>query len=253
MLSTEEIKKVILKKGCFSPEENERIYVKWFQKGPRRVFREALKLYKLDQKLVCDVGCAYGTNLFHCGTGSYGIEIEEYPVRFAQAVGLKIYQRDIFGDVSGLPKADVVWNSSIIEHIESPHIFLRKLHLLLKDRGLLILNTPTIPRIRFKFPKIINRYQSGFSHGDHINAFTPQTLKFFCERAGFATLRLSPFFPSPFSFLNRIPFFRNNTGHIVYVGEKIPQWEYPAHSTRRVAANEKGFVFKGQDFPKRAP
>ena len=56
----------VLKHGCYSAEENLRIYNKWFKNSPRYLFRAVDKKYSISQKRVCDVGCGYGMNLLHC-------------------------------------------------------------------------------------------------------------------------------------------------------------------------------------------
>ena len=120
----------ILMHGCYSHEENLRIYEKWFANAPRYLFRAVDRKYRITKKVLCDVGCAYGMNLVYCAPGSYGIEIEDYAVKFARSLGLTIYQRDVLNDdLSDLPKVEAVWCSAVLEHVDSPHIFLRKLHI----------------------------------------------------------------------------------------------------------------------------
>ena len=244
--SYEELKRHIVAHGCYSERENERIYHKWFAAGPRYVFRAVDRKYHITHGALCDVGCAYGTNLVFCNSTSYGIDSEDYVVKFAIRIGLTVHNRDVIAsDFSDLPPVDYVWNSATLEHVESPHIFLRKLHMLLKPEGLLALFVPTIPSLPVlrRLPRL-KRYLTGHLHGDHINAFTPSTLRFFCERAGFETVEVSAFYPgilSPFSHLNLID-------GCVYIGRKTAEWEYPQSSTRRVATNVKGFEFVGQTF-----
>jgi len=238
-------KNLLLNKGCYSPKENLRIYNKWF-KTPRKTFQLAKDLFSFDKKVVCDIGCAYGSNLIHCSSKSYGIEIEEYPSRFAKSIGLCVHQMDIFGDISSLTKADIVWSADTLEHLESPHIFLRKIHQLLTDEGLIILKIPTIPHHHIPLP-FIRSYQKGYAYGDHINGFTCSTLRFFCERSGFKTLVSGVFLSPLFRFLN-IPLITENTGQTIYVGKKIPKWHYPKNSTRIAAENDTGFVSKGLSF-----
>lgn len=242
----DELRQHVIAHGCYSEQENRRIFDKWFVPAPRYVFRAVNKRYQLTSGTVCDVGCAYGANLPYCPPGSYGIDIEQYEADFAQSIGLTVYHRDVIhADFSDLPQVDVVWNSATLEHVESPHIFLRKLHQLLKPNGLLALNVPTIPPFPWlKHLPRLKPYFVGHLHSDHINAFTPATLRFFCERAGFATETVSPFLPRPLRFLNGFHIIDG----IVYVGRKIADWEYPSNATRRAALNPQGFTFKGQDF-----
>lgn len=218
----QELKFLITKHGCFSEEENLNIFEKCFKNGPRYLFKAVNKKYKITSKVLCDIGCSYGTNLIYCLPGSYGIEIDSRKVSFAKSIGLKVYQRDFLkDDISDLPKVEVIWCSAVLEHVESPYIFLIKIHHILNPGGLLIIYVPTIPL----FPQLssipwIKKYISGFNNKDHINAFIPSTLKFICERAGFYTVEISPFYPNFFSAFNRVPVINRLVGRVVYIGQK---------------------------------
>lgn len=242
----EELRDYILRHSCYSEDESLRIYQKWFAGAPRYLFRAVHRKYSIADKMLCDVGCSYGMNLVFCSEGSFGIEIDEYAVKFARSLGLTVYQRNVLQDeVLELPKAEVVWCSAVLEHVDSPHIFLRKLHMLLKPGGLLTLYVPTIPLIPWlRHLPGIGKYFCGHLASDHVNAFTLTTLKFFCERAGFKTVEVSPFFPCALRLFDRVPVARQMIDGCVYIGEKIDGWEYPEKATRRVALNSRGFEFK---------
>jgi hypothetical protein len=60
-------------------------------------------------------------------------------------------------------------------------------------------------------------------------------------------VEVSPLTPGILSPFSRV--FRRFIDGCVYVGTKIEGWEYPENSTRRVAANKDGFVFRGQTHP----
>ncbi len=241
-----ELEKHLVETGCYSEEENRRIYHKWFATAPRYVFRAVDAAYGLTNGTLCDVGCAYGGNLVYGQPGSYGIELEKYEVDFAQSIGLTVHNLDVIhADFAGLPQVDAVWNSATLEHVEAPHIFLRKLYQLLNPNGLLAIYVPTIPPFPWlrRLPRI-GHYFKGHLHGDHINAFTPATLRFFCERAGFKTLKVTSFLPQPLHLLDGL----HMVDGIVYIGRKIDGWEYPPSATRRAADNVNGFTFVGQVF-----
>lgn len=247
----EELRDYIVTHGCCSPEENRRIYEKWFASAPRYLFRATDKKYAITKKVLCDVGCAFGMNLVFCAPGSYGIEIEHYEVTFARSLGLTVHERDVQkDDLSDLAKPEVIWCSAILEHVDAPHVLLRKLHLLLKPEGLLVLYVPTLPLMpSLQRLPLLGRYFSGHSASDHINAFVPSTVRFFCERAGFRTIEVSPFYPGILGILNHLAPLNRLVDGCVYIGRKTEGWEYPMKATRRVAKNNSGFVFLGQQFP----
>lgn len=241
-----QMKQLILERGCYSPEENRRIYDKWFAPGPRQKFQKVNQAYRLQDKIVCDIGCSYGAALMFCKEGSYGIDIEPYESAFARSIGLKVYQRDFLNDpIADLPKVEAIWCSAVLEHVESIHVFLRRMALLLQPEGLVAIYVPTIPLIpALRLLPPLRKYTTGYLYSDHINAFTPSTLRFFCERAGFETLEVSPFLPSIAALANRIPLVNRVVDGCVYIGRKITGWEYPAGATRLASDNAKGFKYK---------
>lgn len=241
-----EMRQRILEKGCYSPQENERIYNKWFAAGPRHQFQTINQKYHLTDKVICDIGCGYGMNLLYCQPGSYGIEVDKYPVDFARSIGLTVHDIDFMHEpVESLPLVDVVWCSALVEHVESIHVFLRKISLILKPQGLVVVYVPSIPLFPFlKNIPSLARYTTGYLYSDHINAFTPSTLRFFCERAGYETLEVSPFMPAPLSLFNHVPLLNRLVDGVTYIGRKIPNWEYPKGATRRATENGQGFEYR---------
>jgi SAM-dependent methyltransferase len=241
----------ILGGGCYDAQENERIFDKWFARAPKVVFRRADAAYNLRDKTLCDVGCCYGANLFFTQPGSYGLEVNTDYVKFARGLGLTVHARDVVeDDLNDLPRVDAVWCSAVIEHVDSPHILLRKLHLLLKPRGLLLLFAPVVPPVPAlrRLPKYGQNFTSHL-HDDHVSAFTPKTLRFACERAGFETVEVSALYRAPFSVLNRIIFL---PASCLYVGRARAGWDYPANSGRQAARNAKGFVSRKVRLPAEA-
>jgi SAM-dependent methyltransferase len=231
----------VLERGCHDARENERIFEKWFARAPKVVFRRAASRFGLRDKTLCDVGCCYGANLFFARPGSYGLEVNADYVRFARGLGLTVHERDVVeDDLTDLPRVDAVWCGSVIEHVDSPHILLRKLHLLLKPGGLLMLFAPVVPPVAAlrRLPKYGSNFTSHL-HDDHVSAFVPKTLRFTCERAGFETVELTALYRAPFSLLDRVLFL---PATCMYVGRARDGWDYPANSVRRAAPNAKGFV-----------
>jgi SAM-dependent methyltransferase len=241
----------LLEHGAFSRAENERIWTSYFRGAPRHLFRETDRRFGLTKMRLCDVGCFYGENLVFCSPGSYGLEVVERCATFARSIGLEVHARDVVAeDVRDLPKAEAVWCSAVLEHVESTHTLLRKLHHLLEPGGLLALYAPTIPLFPAagRLPRV-GKLARGYQHSDHINAFVPQTLRFICERAGFRTVDVSPLYPRPLSALERVPLAKRLVGFAVYVGTAIGDWEYAENATRRVEENPQGFRYEWPEAP----
>jgi SAM-dependent methyltransferase len=174
------------------------------------------------------------------------IEVDKEKVEFAQKIGLKIYNIDIGKeDISLLPKVEAIWCSHVLEHVDSPHVFLRKLHQLLKPGGLVVLFVPTMPLVPIlQHVPILGKLVKGYDVDDHINAFIPKTLQFFCERAGFETIEVSPFYPGILNVLNKLPVFNRFVSRCTYIGQKIEDWEYPSEATRKAEENLSGYRFR---------
>jgi SAM-dependent methyltransferase len=233
--------------GAFSPDENREIFRANYEHPRHQMFVRLAEEFGLRDKIVCDAGCGYGANLAYCGPGSYGIDISDRAVTFCRSLGFAVHKHDIVeDDLSGLTRADVVWNSATIEHVDSPHIFLRKLHGLLKPGGLMFLEVPLTGSYRYGYVRFLPSPTK--QSGDHINAFTPTTLRFFCERAGFVTQtvrrwssklqRLAPTLPV---WAHQIVPLAPVADRILYIGTRPHTWEYPAKARRRVADTRKGF------------
>jgi len=225
----------VVENGSLSAKENERIYEAWFAQGPRYRFRAVDRRVGIRDKKVCDIGCAYGTNLAFTAPGSFGVELRPERVDFARSLGFEVYCDDITkSGTDHLPKAELAWCSAVLEHVDSPHLFLRAVYSLLEDGGLAVVFVPTIPVLpSLKVLPIVRPFVSAHGHGDHINAFTADTLRFTAERAGFRTTHMSRFLPGPLHVLDRVPIIRSLLDGVIWVGQKIPNWDYPPASTRR--------------------
>ena len=112
--------------------------------------------------------------------------------------------------------------------------------------GLVFIGVPTIPPVAalWHLP-VVSPYFGGHLHSDQINAFTPATLRFTCERAGFEAIEFMPFYPPPFSVFNKI--LRPFVG-IVFVGRKVDAREYPEKAGRRRRRQRKGLRLYGTGF-----
>jgi SAM-dependent methyltransferase len=190
-------------------------------------------------------------NLVYCSRDSYGIEFRGARARFAKSLGLNVFECNfLVDDLSHLPRVDVVWCAATLEHVDAPHVLLRRLYNLLKGDGRIILETPcAIPnRMMWSVP-FLNRVFG--DHDDHINSFSQTSLIRFCERAGFAE-EWSFRYSTPLV-MRRLPVrvtgifpFSIVAQSVVYVGRRIPGWNYPPKATRNAADNALGYEFRDQ-------
>lgn len=83
---------------------------------------------------------------------------------------------------------DAIYTNNLIEHLIAPHLFLAKLWHLLKPGGLLAIGHPVVP------PKIVHPIwktiagSDGFLASEHINFYTPETIKHTLCRSGFEVM-----------------------------------------------------------------
>ncbi len=178
--------------------------------APRRALLPHLVNYRLDQKRVLDVGCSFGQALAFFGQDSVGFDYEVEGVEFARdRLGLDAHIASVFGhelyDIAPRRGFEAVWFCHVLEHLNAPHVALMRLRQTLQDGGLLFLSVPVIPawwvgavwrglfcaRNRFRYWSPLT-YESS----DHINGFTPATVRFMAERAGFRVERTVPTWPA---------------------------------------------------------
>jgi SAM-dependent methyltransferase len=184
-----DIEKIINKKGCFSGKENQEIYLKYFQKIPKYLYHNLGK-YGLDKKKVLDVGCGFGNHLIHFGEGSVGLDANPKHIEFLKAIGLKNQKINIEENFEIDELFDTVWCSNILEHLIAPHMFLRKVHYLLENNGLLFVYCP----VKTFWPIDKIGQGKGFLASEHVNFFTKETLKLTIESAGFKILEVNSAF-----------------------------------------------------------
>lgn len=185
MKSDIEVANLVWARSPLSEPETERILRGSFV--PSRAVRFACTAHRADGLAVLDVGCGYGQHLVQFGPGSAGIDAVETNIRFCQALGFETVLANV---EDGLPdfgrQFDAIFCSNLLEHLVAPHLFLLRLHALLKPAGVALIHVPTMPPLAL-IDALIRKTigHNGYLASEHINAFTPRTLAFTLERAGF--------------------------------------------------------------------
>lgn len=186
-------------------------------------FPKVLKYIRLNKNSkVLDIGCAYGYFLKCCdeiGCETYGVDISKYAIDQAKKEtdaklhvyninnGLQIFQNDFF---------DVVILFDVIEHLESPYRILKEIFRILKIDGRVFIITPNLNAIG----KLVTKNWHGYRDVSHLYLFSPDSLKFLVERAGFKIDKIeTPFRPLP-KMIQKLINSTGKGGHIWLVARK---------------------------------
>ena len=135
-----------------------------------------------------DVGCGLGEllvtarNNFDC----VGLDPSPIAARAVRKLGFPMIE-STFEDADIAPKSfDVVMMDSVIEHVLSPALVLRKVNSILRMNGVVVMNTPKFNGPAYRWHRA---GWNGFRHGYHTFLFTGMTLGRYLEKTGFGVLR----------------------------------------------------------------
>ena len=120
----------------------------------------------------------------------------------------------------------MVWASNLFEHVLSPHGFLIDLRSALEAGGCLMIVAPVV-----RWPAI-GPFRGALA-ADHVNFFTPSTLRLTIERAGFRVHRVaSASFPAlP---LRSAELLRHLVHSVFVQAHPIPGFDYPEKAHKRL-------------------
>jgi SAM-dependent methyltransferase len=188
-----QVQTLVRNRSDLSQEKTERIVANRFDHKPQRL-DAALAHWPLDRAQVLDVGCGYGTCLIHFGPGSVGIDNGPEECAFVRSLGLGVWQMDV--DEDEIPADwspfEYVWVSDMLEHLEAPRRFLRRLHP--RVGGSLLLQVSVLPGLT----KHLYRHVLGetpFDADVHYHQWTYQTIQHLLARAGFRPVKIVPALP----------------------------------------------------------
>jgi 2-polyprenyl-3-methyl-5-hydroxy-6-metoxy-1,4-benzoquinol methylase len=139
---------------------------------------------------VLDVGCGDGRFLdmmrvaFGEAVETYGLDFDEGAVAVAAASGHRTKVATIEG--ADYPDAhfDVIYISHVIEHLASPRAFLETSHRLLRDGGIVHVETPNVDCAEARIAR--RTYWGGYHFPRHWHLFAPQTIARLGRDCGFS-------------------------------------------------------------------
>ncbi len=170
------------------------------QRNQRRL--QELLTYKASGSLL-EIGCGEG-NFLKAAEEYFmvqGVDISEYAVNKArQILGKKIVQKDIENTSLPTQHFDAMAAFNVLEHLRKPANVIQKLHLALKDGGVLIGSVPN----NFRLVGGTTTLLSNFIDKTHCSTFTPEVWQQHFQTAGFNSI----------VFFGEITFGRNNCYYI---------------------------------------
>lgn len=145
-----------------------------------------------------DIGCGYGhfvETMRDYGWTASGIEPSSGAFEYARAKGLNVLNSSI--DDINFPEGsfDVITAFYVLEHLCDPLAALKKISMMLKRNGILVLRIPhTTPIVKLlALLKIKNNlYDAPF----HLYDFSPATIRLLLEKAGFSSVSVFPGSPT---------------------------------------------------------
>ena len=153
-------------------------YFKYF-----RPFIQLIDKYKIKGKSL-DIGCGAGhllKLLSEKGFDSEGLDVSRKLIN-ALKNKFKVYCCDINDKRLKEDGYNLITSNQVLEHIENPEKFVKRLNKLLVKGGYTII---AVPYLKGLVPNILRTKWYGLGYGQHLNFFSKKSLKIMFERNGF--------------------------------------------------------------------
>jgi SAM-dependent methyltransferase len=148
------------------------------------------------QLKILDVGCASGylLDLFrHDGWAAVGVELSPAAVDFARrTLDLQVLQGGFLEAPLPPNEFDLVTMFHVIEHLPEPGAAVEKAYRLLRDKGILFLETPNWDGLG---ALVRGRHWSHYIPPEHLNYFGPGSLERLLRSNGFQHMQAATFTP----------------------------------------------------------
>lgn len=165
----------------------------WF-KNPnighfRRLHRIICSVFPDKKARVLDIGCGNGDFLKYLAETNRGFELWGIDSIERRHPGVHFVAGDFFTHDFGGP-FDVIVNLMVIEHLENPRAFVKKIYESLKPGGLLILTTNNDGGMLYAIARFLNIFGIHAAYnriyvGHHLQHFTNRSLRKVLEAGGF--------------------------------------------------------------------
>ncbi len=146
---------------------------------------------------ILDVGCGPGGFFYQHRKKAkvkIGVDFAKSQIKYAKKVMPDVKWVCANVEKAGLPKADYVVFSEVLEHLSPKTKILKSIHNVLKKNGKLILTTPNYASLWPFIEKMWDMVSPVKYEEQHINPQTPKTLKKLVESSGFRLTELKTIF-----------------------------------------------------------
>jgi len=136
-----------------------------------------------------DIGCSGGFFLDIArqrGWTTYGIELNRAEYAIAKSKGHKVWNEPM-EQVHSDQKYKVVTLWDVFEHIKSGGVYLQSVAKKLEENGLVFLQIPSATALA---ARILHEKCNMFDGVEHVNLYTPDSIRLLCNNAGFSILNL---------------------------------------------------------------
>ena len=162
----------------------------------------------IEPERLLDIGCSNGAFVYsalRCGWDAHGIELNSESVRFAEKLGLKVYNTELSKDLfpSEYFSAITLWH--VIEHLFDPITLLREAVRILKPGGILAISTPNIKSIGWK---LLHEDWGAITPEVHLNLFDRAGLEKLVVNCGLKTREIEAYELKPATIKNTIKKWR---------------------------------------------
>lgn len=141
---------------------------------------------------VLDVGCGKGDFLKYLKTRNPELSLCGIDLVDNNYPGITFFKGDILENDPGL-KFDVICNLAVIEHIDSPHLFINKIKGLLTSGGIVFTVTDNDDGMIYSAARVLKRFGIAAPYDrlyttHHMQCFSNKSLKLLLEMNGLSTI-----------------------------------------------------------------
>jgi 2-polyprenyl-3-methyl-5-hydroxy-6-metoxy-1,4-benzoquinol methylase len=162
----------------------------------KKLFRHKLAVSHIPRFVpggrLLDIGCSWGSYIYkmsNYGWKVYGVEINKKAAEYAKnTLGIENIFNGSFNEYK-CPEDffDVVHMSMALEHLHEPAQCLKRIHKFMKTGGQLIISVPDISGFE---AGIYGRYAYTLQVPQHLNHFSPATIKSMLNKTGFTVEKI---------------------------------------------------------------